>query len=307
MGKALVFDGIVISEPLGEPVHFTDGLAQPVRTYINKLSTNVTDAQKQAFQTFYETLNNAGLWDKITCLYPMWGNRADCAFGLIGDNLDIPTGATYDKGINLVNASGGFGAAGKGIQIPFEGRQNEKFPSNSVTSFAWFANLPYDITNTDLGCILLRASDTHRTEQNSPGYALKIEKNYGVMQMKGSAGCNNQTMAMYYNIPSSNSKGFWGEGHRFKTNKDASTGDIHKMYHNGIVVSSSENINSTNPEIGTFGINAAAQDAFTYQLTLPVNMVIVFEGTDYGDIPLTETQVETLTTAVNNLTSVIFA
>lgn len=117
MGKAIVFDGLTVQEPL-QKVTFSDGTPTAIRQYLNKLSVQVSDSKVEALTAFYETLDNAGLWNYIRFLYPMFGSVNDCAHGLVGADIVIPTGATYDKGLNLVNASGGIGPKGNGITLP---------------------------------------------------------------------------------------------------------------------------------------------------------------------------------------------
>jgi hypothetical protein len=116
MGKALVFDDITVASPL-QTVTFTNGISGVVREYLDKLSVSVPTSHADAFQAFYIALRNNGVWEKLTCLYPMYGSASDCAYGLIGNDLTLPSGVTYDKGINLTNAYDGFGADGKGVLL----------------------------------------------------------------------------------------------------------------------------------------------------------------------------------------------
>lgn len=289
MGKALVFDGIVITEPLGEPVHFTDGLAQPVRTYINKLSTNVTDAQKQAFQTFYETLYNAGLWDKITCLYPMFGNVADCAHGLIGSDIVIPSGATYDQGIDLTNASGGFGGMGKGIML----LDGAKFPPSSESHYCMFVNYPKGWTSSQRGYAIVFATDSTREAGNASGRFMgQINANSNWMNFVITLGG-----ARFTDVPEG-SKGVFGESHPYGSDDMG-----HYMYFNGQCVAQAANAYTMVDNRGKIGINASAQFNQEPQcLNVPISMVTICDSYAF-----TDAEVATFTSAVNALTSVIFA
>lgn len=117
MGKALVFNDIVVEEPLKQVTFVGEVVPSAIKQYILKLSKPISKKKITALTTFYNTINDAGLWSEIRFLYPMYGSVDDCAHGLVGDDLIIPSGATYDKGLNLVNATGGEGPKGNGILV----------------------------------------------------------------------------------------------------------------------------------------------------------------------------------------------
>ena len=117
MGKALVFNDIVVEGPLKQVTFVGEVVPVAIKQYILKLSQPISKKKVNALVAFYNALNDAGLWSKIRFLYPMYGSVEDCAHGLVGDDLTIPTGATYDKGLNLVNATGGKGPKGNGILV----------------------------------------------------------------------------------------------------------------------------------------------------------------------------------------------
>lgn len=117
MGKALVFNDIVVENPLKQVTFVGEALPVAIKQYILKLSQPISKKKVTALTTFYNALNDAGLWSEIRFLYPMYGSVEDCAHGLVGDDLIIPSGATYDKGLNLVNATGGEGPKGNGILV----------------------------------------------------------------------------------------------------------------------------------------------------------------------------------------------
>lgn len=106
MGHALVFDGLVIENPIGTVTFVEDdGLSEVTRSYFRKLSIDATPNVKMAFEKFYQSLKSANLWDDLFCFYPMFGSRNDCSVAFVGDNISIPDGATYDKGIQLTGCS----------------------------------------------------------------------------------------------------------------------------------------------------------------------------------------------------------
>ncbi len=312
MGKALVFDGIVITEPLGDPVHFTDGLAQPVRTYIQNLSTSVTDAQKQAFQTFYETLNNAGLWDKITCLYPMWGNVADCSHGLIGEDITIPSGAIYDKGIDLTNATGGFGGAGKGILL----LGGNTYPSSPTNGYSQFVNFPYKweyvsgSVDRRAGHVLTFSNDDLRNNPNNYpnddgrilGHVYGNNTTFMNLQFSRAGEAARVTAE---DVDNGEFIGFFGESNAFggdnlqqfsyyfKTENGQKT--LHRKQ--------AEETHTLVDKRGKLGINSNPHpEKDAHLMKIPVNMIIICDG-----FALSQSEVEILGNAVNALTSVIFA
>lgn len=82
MGKALIFSGVKVQEPL-QTVTFVKTLVTAA-DYVNeyaKLATSVTSEQKQYLTTLIETLMSKGIWDKVRSFYPMLG-------GLTGYNKD---------------------------------------------------------------------------------------------------------------------------------------------------------------------------------------------------------------------------
>lgn len=82
MGKALIFSGVQVQEPL-QTVTFVKTLVT-ASDYANeyaKLATSVTSEQKEYLTTFIETLIFKGIWDKVRSFYPMLG-------GLSGYNKD---------------------------------------------------------------------------------------------------------------------------------------------------------------------------------------------------------------------------
>lgn len=94
------------------------GIPQEMNLYFEKLSNVPTKLQKEAFANFYKTLKNAGLWSNIKCFLPMFGSDVqDCKFAIIGDDINIPNGATYDNGLSLLSGSGGIGPSGKGVKL----------------------------------------------------------------------------------------------------------------------------------------------------------------------------------------------
>lgn len=117
MGKALVFNDIVVEDPLKQVTFVGEVVPAAIKQYMLKLSQPISKKKVNALVAFYNALNDAGLWSTIRFLYPMYGSVEDCAHGLVGDDLTIPTGATYDKGLNLVNATGGKGPKGNGILV----------------------------------------------------------------------------------------------------------------------------------------------------------------------------------------------
>ena len=100
-------------------LEFATGVPEVVANYLAKLSIEVNETKRNAFVTFYQTLKSAGLLEHLVQFLPMYGATVnDCKIAFIGTDIsNIPDGATYDKGLNLVNASGGIGPSGKGVLL----------------------------------------------------------------------------------------------------------------------------------------------------------------------------------------------
>lgn len=83
MGKALIFSGVIIENPL-QTVTFVKQQFT-ASDYVNeyaKLATSVTSEQKKNLTKFIETLIANEIWDKVKCCFPMLG-------GLEGYNKDL--------------------------------------------------------------------------------------------------------------------------------------------------------------------------------------------------------------------------
>lgn len=83
MGKALIFSGVTVDNPLQTVTIIKELITAD--DYINeyaKLATEVTSEQKNYLKTFITTLMANGLWDKVKCCFPMLG-------GLNGYNKDL--------------------------------------------------------------------------------------------------------------------------------------------------------------------------------------------------------------------------
>lgn len=83
MGKALIFSGVTVDNPLQTVTIIKELITAD--DYINeyaKLATGVTSVQKNYLKTFINTLMTNGLWDKVKCCFPMLG-------GLDGYNKDL--------------------------------------------------------------------------------------------------------------------------------------------------------------------------------------------------------------------------
>lgn len=129
MGKALIFSGVIIENPL-QTVTFVKQLIT-ASDYVNeyaKLVTSVTSEQKKNLTKFIETLIDNEIWDKVKCCFPMLG-------GLEGYNKDLKdvsnqvdwstptTGTSWDSIRNApyLNLPG----KAKGQSLTIEGMNNK--------------------------------------------------------------------------------------------------------------------------------------------------------------------------------------
>lgn len=93
----------------------------------------VSDTNKRAFIDAYKALGEAGLLGNIVCWYPMFGSTNACAYGIKGGKLTIPNGAGYNKGLGLMNATGGKGKNGAGVLLPIPDYASRFNANGSVT------------------------------------------------------------------------------------------------------------------------------------------------------------------------------
>ena len=222
----------------------------------------------------------------------MYGSVEDCAYGLIGNSIVIPEGATYDKGINLTNAHGGFGAEGKGIKII------DYFPFTSTTNYSMFVNYPYGWATSQHGYALVFASDETRNSAAASGRYLGQAYNSTTGTfMDIRASLTSEVGECRYTVPAG-TKGLFGETHAFSSNSSANY-----LYINGVAVASETSgtysfVNNN----GKLGINASAQASqTTHLMNVPINMIIVCNG-----YALSALDVSILNTAVATLANIIF-
>ena len=118
----------------------TNGLTEEIKSYLGKLSVTPTEEQSLAFSSFYITLKEANLWDKILTFLPMFGKTVyDCSYAVKGKDISpIPIGASYDYGLNIMNVTNGLGPSGKGIKLAEL--------SNTLSEFTAFGATAREIT-----------------------------------------------------------------------------------------------------------------------------------------------------------------
>lgn len=280
MGKALVFDSIGINDFLGKiDLSLNDGMNTVVRNYVNKLSSAISDAQIEALMDFYTTLENAGLWNNIAYFYPMFGNVKDCAYGLKGEDLIIPEGSVYNKGIDLTNAEGGFGYLGKGIRIG-----NAGLLKDSTQNYALIFNLPYGIDENTRGWVYTMGDLISQGEEwRSGGFG------YSTLQFNATIGPSEVYLQKGY-------KGVFAETHKFGAAPE------HKLYNNNVVLSSVVGqYSSIDKYADYFAINASPQSHSSHLVNVPLNMILV-----YKDIYLDESMMYIVSEAIGKLSKVLF-
>lgn len=110
-------------------------VAPEVTSYVNRISGSISQEKIDALSDFFKEMRYRNLLECLSECLPMFGNNADdCKIALIGNDIqDLPSGATYDKGLNLLNAEGGIGPSWKGVLL-FDG-----FSSNTPKGMTMFA------------------------------------------------------------------------------------------------------------------------------------------------------------------------
>lgn len=170
MGKAFVYDGFKVSNPIKKVVFEKGVIDEPVREYLSKLSVVPSDKQISAIQNFYKKLSESGIWETIAFCYPMFGSVEDCGIGLKGDKLRIPNGAIYDNGLNLEFATDGVSISKKGILI-------KEFPSEMYTKdITLYYNSDYSSYGGDVYCFTNAIGDSGSSDGClfGPSYSKKV-------------------------------------------------------------------------------------------------------------------------------------
>lgn len=207
MGKALIFSGVTVDNPLQTVTIIKELITAD--DYINeyaKLATEVTSEQKNYLKTFITTLMTNGLWDKVRCCFPMLG-------GLDGYNKDIkdvfhqrtwntPTvGTSWDSTRNAPYLNLPGNVKGTALVIENMDKNNSSFLFSTKikkpTGFTIIVQKDYlynggntmsiigQLVST-IGGFQCPIWDTKRVEENLPGYtAFAQANNIYMVTMKG--------------------------------------------------------------------------------------------------------------------------
>lgn len=277
MGKALVIDGITISNPV-RTVTFS-GVGAEVLAYAAKISSTLSDSQQESIQSFIDTLKDNGLWESVEFFYPMYGSAADCAYGIVGDDLTLPTGTAYDKGLNLNNATGGgAGACSKGIIL-----SSDFLPDGSLTNVSLFYNNPYTLSyNTQRVGDVFVLCDTDVAE-SSTGTA------FGVSNMGSDAYRYTGMGYVYKDYTASDDFAKGVKAFHFNA-----TDQKTRIYEGGAWAAE-----ATNSSINTYkrlGINTWPQSS--HNLIPSVNLLL-----GYNSVAITESQMITISGALSTLST----
>lgn len=207
MGKALIFSGVTVDNPLQTVTIIKELITAD--DYINeyaKLATEVTSEQKNYLKTFIGSLMTNGLWDKVKCCFPMLG-------GLNGYNKDIkdvfhqrtwntPTvGTTWDATRNAPYLSLPGRASGTPLVIENMDKNNSSFlfsiklkrPANGGCALQKAYNHNGSNTMSIINSLLTSNGgykcpmwDTEKVEENLAGYSYNAQSNNIYMvTMKG--------------------------------------------------------------------------------------------------------------------------
>ena len=104
MGKALVFKGVTIQNPI-TTVHFTGEYPEELMSYFYSIDSYLSDTQIAAIVAFYNTLDTNGLLADMLWCYPMFGNLEDAQYGIRGAKLTFRgDNASYNKGIKAAES-----------------------------------------------------------------------------------------------------------------------------------------------------------------------------------------------------------
>ena len=194
MGKALVFKGVKVDNPL-QVVTFVKELttASDYVDEYSKLATSVSSEQKTNLVTFVGTLMNNNLWEKVRCCFPMLG-------GMDGYNKDLKdvfnqrvwnapeAGTSWDSTRNAPFLSLPGKAKGTELVIEDMNRISSSFlfsikvfsPRQGVVMSSYGNNIPPSIINRlsmNNGGYKFFSWDTTNKNENIEGYSYKKQSN----------------------------------------------------------------------------------------------------------------------------------
>lgn len=132
MGKALIFEGVTVSNPL-RTVTFAPGTAEEWVDNFSDVVT-LTSSEKNALTTFVDTLMNNNLWDSVRDFFPMLGGIDGYMKSLKrpngAPNWNAPSnGTTWDSTRNAPYLS--LPGLAKGTPLVYDG--DEKFNTQNAT------------------------------------------------------------------------------------------------------------------------------------------------------------------------------
>ena len=88
MGKAIVIDGLQVTNPLCTVTFSGTPAENAIRAYL-AVNTSINTTEKEALGNFVEGLINANLWDKIKYFYPLLGdNVADAVLEVVSPSTE---------------------------------------------------------------------------------------------------------------------------------------------------------------------------------------------------------------------------
>lgn len=124
MGKALIFSGITVNEPL-EVINLRKPLvsASDYVTEFSKLAT-ISENDKTHLTTFIQTLMSNNLWDKVVKFFPLVGGLNGVKFDIkdVFNQVDwsVMSATTWDEDKNSILTAVQANQTGKAISCPFD-------------------------------------------------------------------------------------------------------------------------------------------------------------------------------------------
>ena len=125
MGKALIFSGITVSEPL-EVINLRKPLvsASDYVTEFSKLATGIKETDKTNLTTFIQTLMSNNLWNKVVKFFPLVGGLNGVKFDIkdVYNQVDwsVMSATTWNEGKNSILTAVQANQTGKAISCAFD-------------------------------------------------------------------------------------------------------------------------------------------------------------------------------------------
>lgn len=117
MGKAIVIDGLKVTNPLCTVTFSATPVEYALRAYL-AANTSINSEEKYALEAFVQGLIDNGMWSKIKAFYPMLGNKVDDLILEVKGESELLGGDKDTLSVDVRNLTANVGRTGKTSTVP---------------------------------------------------------------------------------------------------------------------------------------------------------------------------------------------